>query len=87
MRDRLGVILAILDVCSSGATNIGVVYKANLIFKIANCYLKLPVKENSVEICIEVSALHRTTSKGYRIVDEFKNVYDELPKLNEISVE
>ena len=74
MRDRLGVILAILDVRSSGATRIEVVYKANLIFKTANCYLKPLVKENSVEICMEMPALHRTTPKGYRIVDELKKV-------------
>ena len=37
------------DACSSRANKMGIVYKANLNFKTANCYIKPLVKENLAE--------------------------------------
>jgi predicted transcriptional regulator len=44
-RDRLRIILDILDICNSGANKTKIVYQANLNFKAANIYIDILMNE------------------------------------------
>lgn len=44
-RDKLKIILDILDICNDGANKTKIVYQANLNFKMANIYLDIMTNE------------------------------------------
>jgi predicted transcriptional regulator len=79
-RDKLKVIIGILEICKGYGTNkTKVVYQSNINFKTAGMYLDMLINEELVEV-INPGARekYRTTEKGMEILRNIKQVYDRM---------
>ncbi|NPV62207.1 MAG: DNA-binding protein [Methanotrichaceae archaeon] len=78
-RDKLKIILDILDICNSSANKTKIVYRANLNFKMANLYLEIMTKEGLLEIDGGDSGkLYSTTTKGRELLSDVRQIYERL---------
>lgn len=78
-RDKLKIILDILDICNSSANKTKIVYRANLNFKMANLYLDIMTKEGLLEIDGGDSGkLYSTTTKGRELLSDVRQIYERL---------
>jgi predicted transcriptional regulator len=85
-RDKLKIILDILDICNSSANKTKIVYRANLNFKMANLYLDIMTKEGLLEIDGGDSAkLYNTTAKGRELLSDVRQIYERLEQYSEES--
>jgi predicted transcriptional regulator len=80
-RDKLKIILDILDICNNGANKTKIVYRANLNFKMANLYLDIMTNENLLETNGADSVkLYYTTPKGRELLQDVRQIYDRLER-------
>jgi predicted transcriptional regulator len=85
-RDKLKIILDILDICNSSANKTKIVYRANLNFKMANLYLDIMTKEGLLEIDGGDSAkLYNTTANGRELLSDVRQIYERLEQYSEES--
>lgn len=81
-RDRLKILLCILDICDeNGSNKTKIVYGANINFKVAGMYLNLLINEGMVEI-INPGPRERylATEKGKEMLESLKQVYDHMER-------
>jgi predicted transcriptional regulator len=79
-RDKLRVIIGILEICDGENINkTKVVYQSNINFKIAGMYLDMLINEGLVEVINPgPREKYRTTEKGREILRNIKQVYDRM---------
>jgi len=85
-RDKLKIILDILDICNGSANKTKIVYRANLNFRMANLYLDIMTKEGLLETNgADSGKLYQTTHKGREMLRDVRQIYDRLDLYSEES--
>jgi predicted transcriptional regulator len=79
-RDKLQIILDILDICVKGANKTKIVYQANLNFKMVNIYLDILTNDGLLDLDKDQSKLYVTTNKGKDLLKDLKQIYNKLEK-------
>lgn len=79
-RDKLQIILDILDICVKGANKTKIVYQANLNFKMVNIYLDILTNDGLLDLDKDQSKLYVTTNKGKDLLKNLKQIYNKLEK-------
>ncbi len=79
-RDKLKILLGILEICKcEGANKTKVVYGANINFKVAGMYLDMLINEGLVEVINPgPREKYLTTEKGREMLESLKQVYDRM---------
>lgn len=80
-RSRHNIISEILDICKDGASKTRIVYQANLNFRTVNPYIDLLIKNGLIDVSYENNVLYETTEKGMNLLDNFKQINNELKDL------
>ena len=87
-RDRLYIIAEILEVAGEGALKTQIMYKANLSFAQLNEYLSFLLETDLLKIISdEEKNIYKTTRKGIRYLQSYKEIRDLLKKEREHNVE
>lgn len=74
-RSRIDIIIDIMDVAKNGVNKTGIVYRANLNFKLADKYLGLLQKQGLVENNMDK---YTTTDKGRKFLEQAKEITLQL---------
>ncbi len=83
-RDRLKILLDILEICREGANKTKIVYQANLNFKMINLYLDILDKEGLLTLkCSAQSRLYFTTEKGMALLIDVGGIYERLEQYSQ----
>jgi predicted transcriptional regulator len=78
-RDKLKIILDILDICINGANKTRIVYQANLNFKMANIYLEIMTNEGLLSYQGESGGkIYLTTPRGKVLLADVMQIYERL---------
>ncbi len=77
-RSKHTIISQILEICDDGASKTRIVYQANLNFKIVNPYIELLTKNGLIESKSGRIVLYKTTDKGLKLQENFKQMHSEL---------
>jgi predicted transcriptional regulator len=77
-RSRHTIVSQILGICDGGASKTNIVYQANLNSKIVNPYIELLTKNGLIESINGRIILYKTTNKGLRLRENFKQINDGL---------
>jgi predicted transcriptional regulator len=77
-RSRDMIISQILDICIDGASKTKIVYQANLNFRTINPYLDLLTKNGLINVKKEQTIVYKTTPRGLNLLDNFKQIQNEL---------
>jgi predicted transcriptional regulator len=78
-RDKLKIILDILDICNNGANKTKIVYQANLNFKMANIYLEIMTNEGLLSHQDESGGkIYLTTARGKELFGDVRQIYERL---------
>lgn len=80
-RSRHNIISEILDICKDSASKTRIVYQANLNFRTVNPYIDLLIKNGLIDVSYGNSVLYKTTEKGMDLLDNFKQINNELKDL------
>ncbi len=80
-RSRDMIISQILDICANGASKTRIVYQANLNFRTVNPYIELLTKNGLIDIKEGSTVLYETTQKGVDLLENFKQIQNELSEL------
>lgn len=72
-RDRMQIMVSILNTCTRGANKTKIVYQSNLNFRTVNPYLDLLEEKGMIQVT-EDGALYKTTPKGLDLIDNFANI-------------
>jgi len=80
-RDRMFIMAEILEVAIDGALKTQLMYRANLSFAQLNEYMKLLLEMKLMETVESTQkTIYRTTSKGMRYLQSYKEIHDLLKK-------
>lgn len=77
-RSKHTIISQILEICDGGASKTRIVYQANLNFKTVNPYIELLTKNGLIESKSGRIVLYKTTDKGLKLQENFKQMHSEL---------
>jgi predicted transcriptional regulator len=77
-RSRDMIISQILDICINGANKTKIVYQANLNFRTVNPYLELLTKNGLINAKEGELITYETTSRGLKMLDNFKQIQSGL---------
>lgn len=77
-RSRHAIVSQILGICDGGASKTNIVYEANLNSKIVNSYIELLTKNGLIETISGRIILYKTTNKGSKLRENFKQINDGL---------
>lgn len=77
-RSRHAIISQILEVCCNGASKTRIVYQANLNFRTVDPYIKLLITKGLIESENGKTILYKTTNKGLRLRESFKQIDGRL---------
>jgi predicted transcriptional regulator len=77
-RDKLQIILDILEICVNGANKTKIVYQANLNFKMVNIYLDILTNDQLLDVDSEQNKIYVTTNKGKELLKDVKQIYNKL---------
>ncbi len=80
-RSRHMIISQILDICVNGASKTRIVYQANLNFRTVNPYIDLLIKNDLLKIKQGQTVLYETTERGIDLLENFKQIHNELSEL------
>jgi predicted transcriptional regulator len=78
-RSKHTIVSQILGICDGGASKTKIVYLANLNFRTVNPYIELLTKNGLIEIKSGRPVLYKTTDKGLRLRENFKQIDSGLP--------
>jgi predicted transcriptional regulator len=82
-RDKLKIILDILDICNDGANKTKIVYQANLNFKMANIYLDIMTNEGLLNHQDHSNGkIYLTTNRGKDLLKDVRQIYERLEQYN-----
>ena len=81
-RDKLKILMSILEICDGdGANKTKVVYGSNINFKVADIYLEMLIKEDLMEVIAPgPREMYRATAKGKEMIKNIKEIYDRIDK-------
>ncbi len=77
-RSKHTIISQILEICDGGASKTRIVYQANLNFKTVNPYIELLTRNGLIESKSGRIVLYKTTDKGLKLQENFKQMHSEL---------
>jgi predicted transcriptional regulator len=77
-RDRMQIMVSILDTCTRGANKTRIVYQANLNFRTVNPYLELLEKRGLIQVTEDATTLYKTTPKGLELINSYSGINDML---------
>lgn len=77
-RSKHTIISQILEICDGGASKTRIVYQANLNFKTVNPYIELLTRNGLIESKSGRIVLYKTTNKGLKLQENFKQMHSEL---------
>lgn len=78
-RDKLKIMLDILDICNNGANKTRIVYQANLNFKMANIYIDILTNEGLLDPHDASNGkVYMTTIRGKELLKDIMQIYDRL---------
>ncbi len=77
-RDKLQIILDILEICVNGANKTKIVYQANLNFKMVNIYLDILTNDQLLDVDSEQNKIYITTNKCKELLKDVKQIYNKL---------
>ena len=77
-RDRMEIMVSILNTCSRGANKTRIVYQANLNFRTVNPYLDLLEENGLIQVTGNENKLYKTTSKGLELINDAYNIMQML---------
>jgi predicted transcriptional regulator len=78
-RSRDVIISKILDICTEGAHKTKIVYQANLNFRTVEPYIELLTKNGLIDAKNNSKlVVYETTARGLKLLDNFKQVQNEL---------
>ena len=80
-RSRHKIISQILDICVNGASKTRIVYQANLNFRTVNPYIDLLMKNDLLKVKQGQTVLYETTERGITLLENFKQIHNELSEL------
>jgi len=87
-RDRLYIIAEILEVAGEGTLKTQIMYKANLSFAQLNEYLAFLLETDLIKVFSdEEKTIYKTTRKGIRYLQSYKEIRDLLKKEGELNVD
>ena len=87
-RDRLYIIAEILQVAGEGTLKTQIMYKANLSFAQLNEYLSFLLETDLLKVISdEEKTIYKTTRKGIRYLQSYKEIRDLLKREGEHTVE
>jgi len=87
-RDRLYIIAEILEVAGDGTLKTQIMYKANLSFAQLNEYLSFLLETDLLKVFSnEEKTIYKTTRKGIRFLQNYRQIRDLLKKEGERNVE
>lgn len=81
-RSRHVIVSQILDICRGGANKTKIVYQANLNFRTVNPYLELLIENELLAVRRENTVIYETTERGESLLDNFKQINNQLSELN-----
>ncbi|NMC10786.1 MAG: DNA-binding protein [Methanothrix sp.] len=81
-RSRHVIVSQILDICRGGANKTKIVYQANLNFRTVNPYLELLIENELLTVRRENTLIYETTERGASLLDNFRQINDQLSELN-----
>jgi len=85
-RDRLFIIAEMLTIAKDGCLKTQIMYRANLSFAQLNEYLSFLTKMDLLKLQNENNKnIYRTTAKGDRYLEKYKDIADILRRNEEIS--
>ena len=85
-RDRLYIIAEMLTIAKDGCLKTQIMYRANLSFAQLNEYLSFLTKMDLLKVQNENKKnIYRTTVKGARYIDKYKDIADILGRNEENS--
>jgi len=80
-RDKMQIMISILDTCTKGANKTRIVYQVNLNFRTVRPYLELLEKSGLIEVKDvknNGSVLYETTQKGTELIENYSNISEML---------
>ncbi|MDD2637355.1 MAG: winged helix-turn-helix domain-containing protein [Methanothrix sp.] len=77
-RDRMQIMVSILNACTRGANKTRIVYQANLNFSTVNPYLDLLEEKGLIQVTEDRMTLYKTTPKGLDLIENFSNINEML---------
>lgn len=77
-RDRMQIMVSILDTCTRGANKTRIVYQANLNFRTVNPYLDLLEKNGLIQVMEDRTTIYKTTAKGFDLINNFSSINEML---------
>jgi predicted transcriptional regulator len=69
-RDRVQIMVSILNTCVRGANKTRIVYQANLNFRTVTPYLSLLEKNDLITVSKDSNIIYKTTPKGEELIDK-----------------
>ena len=79
-RDKMQIMVSILNTCIKGANKTRIVYQANLNFRTVNPYLELLEDSGLIQVMEDRTKLHKTTHRGLEVINNFVAI-NEMIKL------
>lgn len=84
-RDRLYIIAEILAIAKDGSPKTRIMYRANLSFNLTNFYLPFLLKTGLLrKVTKKGKTTYKTTSKGMKFLELYKEVLELLPKVESL---
>ncbi|MDF0593680.1 winged helix-turn-helix domain-containing protein [Methanotrichaceae archaeon M04Ac] len=77
-RDRMQIMVSILNTCTRGANKTRIVYQANLNFRTVNPYLDLLEKKGLLQVTEDRTTLYKTTPRGLELINNFSSINEML---------
>ena len=79
-RDKMQIMVLILNTCIKGANKTRIVYQANLNFRTVNPYLELLEDSGLIQVMEDRNKLYKTTHRGLEVINNFVAI-NEMIKL------
>ena len=80
-RSKDAIITQVLDICTDGASKTRIVYQANLNFRTVVPYIDVLIKNGLIECSSNSSTIYTTTSKGAKLLRDFKSIQCVIPEI------
>ena len=80
-RSKDAIITQVLDICTDGASKTRIVYQANLNFRTVVPYIDVLIKNGLIECSNNSSTIYTTTSKGAKLLRDFKSIQCVIPEI------
>ena len=77
-RDKMQIMVSILNTCTKGTNKTRIVYQANLNFRTVNPYLELLEESGLIQVTEDRTKLYKTTPRGLEMINNFIAINEML---------